>query len=384
MRNEAAVVGVQLMLHRSIGRRLLGGIIHYSRTHEPWRLIDLSWRQPDPKIFRAGARCGLLTFFGGASNKLKLAKGVPVVNLGSSAQSDGIPSVLIDNRGVGRAAAEYFLDRNFRNFAYLGFDVGMHAELRLEGFRERLGREGFQVSELRTSTSEGDGEEFARKKRPVAEWLLQLPKPVALFTTNDDLAERAIDIALENDLVVPDQVAVLGVDDDEVVCEMATVPISSVSLRLKSQGFKAASLLDHLMHGGKPPAEPILLPPGPVQTRLSTDILANADAILIKATSFIHQNIHRPLTVKDVVDHTGASRRYIERRFREVLNRTPYDEITRLRLRRACNFMAETDMTLSEIADACGFNETKALAAAIKRVHGMPPSQLQKILRAGQ
>ena len=179
-------------------------------------------------------------------------------------------------------------------------------------------------------------------------------------------------------LQVPDQVAVLGVDNDEINCELAGVQLSSIRLNTEEIGYTAADLLSKLIAGEPPPEKPILIPPVEVITRRSSDVLALSDPEVAAVVRFIRDSGGRDINVDDLLKHTSLSRRSLEMRFRKALNRSPFQEIRRVQLERAQLLLARTDRPVREIADACGFKESRQLSIAFHERLGLTPRQYRR------
>jgi LacI family transcriptional regulator len=239
--------------------------------------------------------------------------------------------------------------------------------LRGEGFAAALKKAGHECTML--GRSEG--------KRCAAE-LHDLPQPLAVFCCNDACAKEVVQDAVAAGLRVPDQVAVLGVDNDEINCELSGVQLSSIRLNTELIGYEAASLLAKLMAGSAVPTQPTLIEPVEVITRRSTDVLALDDTEVATVVRFIRDRGGREINVEDLLQQTSLSRRSLEMRFRKALGRSPYQEIRRVQIERAQLLLARTDRPVREIADACGFKESRTLSVAFHDRLGITPRQYRR------
>jgi LacI family transcriptional regulator len=204
---------------------------------------------------------------------------------------------------------------------------------------------------------------------------------VGIFCHNDACAREVIREVTRIGSLVPDEVAVLGVDNDEIWCELSGVQLSSIRLNTEQIGFEAASLLGRLIAGEPAPPKPILISPAEVITRRSTDVIALADAEVAKAVRFIRDRGGRDINVEDLLEQTACSRRSLEMRFRKALGRSPYKEIRRVQIERARLLLSGTDRPVREIADACGFKETRQLSTAFQERFGLSPRQYRRRAR---
>lgn len=374
-------VGLLLPTNLHYGREVLFGIFDYVRQHRPWRYVTGGLGSEDaslPSHVPLSVVVGMVTA-GKLLQSLK-KRGIPVVNVSERHSGVGTARVLPDNEAAGRLAAEYFLNKKFTHFAYTGCEDFAFARLRHIGFEERLREAGFSC----VAQNFGAGKWPAHSLDPLPEigrWIESLPKPCAVFAQTDDHARRVLNECDRMGVSVPEEVAVLGCDNDEIECELAPIPISSVAFPLRRLGYEAAAMAERLMEGQPPPAEALRLAPTGIVTRRSTDIIAVKDPVVARAMSFINAHAAEPIHVGDVVRACGASRRYIERRFATLLGRTPKQEIQRTRLQIAKRLLAETLLPMPEVAEASGFSDAKMLSTVFGRAMGMTPSQYRASVR---
>ncbi len=302
---------------------------------------------------------------------------VPVVNVTGRFTSPGVPSVIGEDDTVGRMAAEHFISRGFRNFAFFGPRETHFARGRFEGFRDALAESGFSVREP-PEPSKREASDWVYLLERIGRWLRDLDHPVAVFSSFDRAAHDVIQACVQTGRHIPEEVAVLGVDNDPTWCELSNPPLSSIDQDFEYRGYAAASMLDRLMDGEELPAEPIRVPPGGVVVRRSTDILATDDVSVRAALRFIHEHCDEQLGVDDVAAATHMSRRNIERRFSEALGRTVYDEIRHSRLAKARSLLMRTDKPLMEVALDSGFPSASDLSNAFRRHLDMTPSQYRR------
>ena len=365
---------VALIVESSIeyGRGVLRGIAGWLRGHGPWSIFleqrELGAALPD--WIRDWDGDGIIT----RSDDPRIATlGLPTVGLYDRTEDRlRLPMILNDNLAVGRMAAQHLADRGFRHLAYYGVRGERWSELRLEGAAQAA-----RAAKATLAVHPSGGRWEASQER-LKRWILGLPRPLGLVAANDLHGLRALDACRRAGVAVPEQVAVVGADDDAEVCELSDPPLSSVAFNPERVGFEAAALLDRLMARKARPRGTFLVPPLAVSPRQSTDILAIDDADVAKAVHYIRRHAFEGITVEDVLGEVPLSRRALEHRFRRRLGRTPKEEIQRLRLDEAKNLLASTDLPLARISDRLGFHQPAYLSAVFKRETGSTPAEYRR------
>jgi LacI family transcriptional regulator len=286
------------------------------------------------------------------------------------------PTVMEDNVGIGRMAAAHFLERGFQHFAWLATDSRRVGQDRRAGFLAALQEAGMSCQCLEWLKPVGP--QWQRYSRWLARSLGKLPRPLALFAQDDLVAVDAIEICRDNGLRVPDDVAVLGVGNDPLICEFSAVPLSSIELDWTEIVYRAAELLDGLMSARPPREGPLIFPPRTVVLRTSTDVLASSNAYLTEALRFIRDHFRDPILVRDVARAVGVTRRTLENHFRQHLHYGVADALRRRRVACAQELLANTALTMAEIAGQSGFDSAISLSRIFKRVRGMHPSRYRQ------
>jgi LacI family transcriptional regulator len=212
-------------------------------------------------------------------------------------------------------------------------------------------------------------------------WLASLPRPVGVFASHDPQGVQVSEVCRLSDLRVPDDVAIVGVDDDDLLCELARPSLSSVALPSEQIGVQAAALLERLMAGKRPPRGPLQLPPCGVVVRQSSDILAIAEQDVAAAVRFIRQNGNRPIRVADVLEAVPVSRRGLERQFRTVLRRGIWEEIRRDHLERGKALLTGSELPMSEVARRAGFSDSRQLSVVFRQETGLTPTAYRRQFR---
>lgn len=308
----------------------------------------------------------------------------PIVSVLSLWNTPGRPGVAMDNVAVGRLAAEYFLGKGFASFGFVGSGWAAFSEGRERGFRERLAEAGERAATFDLAAEPADPDPtdgWGRRERLLSAWLGGLPKPVGVLAMNDVPGQELARCCATLGLHVPDEVAILGVDNDDVFCELARPSLSSVDLPWEAIGVEAAKLLERMAAGHAAPAQPLLLPPSRVVTRGSTDVLAIEDAAVARAVRFIREHAHRSIGVDEAAAAAAVSRRVLEKRFRRSLRRSPLEEIRLRRIELAKDLLVNTDLPLGDIAERCGFATAQRFSTTFRQLTGDKPIGYRKRFR---
>lgn len=356
---------------RVYGRALLRGITKYSRLHGPWvfysepgglekALPYLKNWNPDGIIMRDSGK-------GDTVVKMN----VPViVSVHLKEHISGTPYIDTNGVEIGRMAAEHLFDHGFKRFAFCGFDELHWSRGRGENFSKTVRKAGFETYFYKRPRTKSQ-RLWENEQIIMVDWLKSLPKPVGLMACNDDRGRQLTEACKIAGLHVPEEVAIIGVDNDELVCELSDPPLSSVSLNVERGGYEAAELLYKLMKGKKVANQDVIIQPTHVVTRQSTDILAIEDLAVVKAMRFIRRHAKEPIQVDQVVDAVDLSRRGLEQRFRGVLNRSVHDEIRRVRIEQVVRMLLETNMSVSQIAFSLGYPGVNNISRYFRREKGM-------------
>lgn len=304
---------------------------------------------------------------------------IPVVNVsGIELQGVTFPRVASDLVASAKIAADHFRARAFRNFAYFSLRGLEYVAKHQQAFSESVSQSGFTYAVHAVDPVKGAEPDWNLDLAKLGTWLKTLPKPVAVLTWNPSSAREIIFASQAANLLVPEDVAVLSGTDDKLLCELLDVDISALLVGAETIGFEAARILDRLMAGKKGPKLPILVPPAGVVTRQSTDTLAINDRAVVKAVSFIRDNAAQPLHVAEIARHAGVSRRVLERRFQDHLQRSPAEEIRRARLRKAQELLLDTDMPVPEVSEAAGFGSPEYMAYVFRQECNMTPVEYRR------
>ena len=367
---------------RACGRGILRGIAKYCRLCNPWRLS-----QKPPFYLMDGKSEELLWPENWVADGMIISQpevpetiikvGVPVIGIDIREEIPNMPNITGDAEPIAQMAASHFFERGFKNFAYCGFeDIDWSLE-RGQKFDEIVTEAGFHCHRYRQSEknrSSWDDELFF-----IAEWLSSLPKPLAVFACNDDLCWKVNQACQSANIRVPDDIALIGVDNDEMICLPSDPPLSSIALNFERAGFEAAQLLNKLIfRTEKTRSQRIVLQPTHIVTRQSTDILAISDSDVSAAIRFIREHFNEPIAVLDVVNSTTISRRSLENRFRQHLGLSINAELRRVRIDNVARMLTETNLTISQIAMDIQYTDVEHLARYFRQEKGISPLEYRK------
>ena len=365
---------------RTYTRELLSGVRHYIAAHGPWstflelRALDSS----PPAWLRHWDGDGILTrTFTQEMAGLIAASGLPAVELRATNLAGDRPFVGMDNAHIGRAVAEHFFERGYRQFAAYSLKTERFFIERVRNFVSAVQAFGCPCSELPESSSDSVTDWEQSQARLIA-WLEQLPKPVGIFAANDQLGVRLLEACQRAGVAVPEEVAVVGAENEETLCAFATPPLTSVRFDGQAVGYAAAELLDRLMQGKSPRRREILIPPKGIVVRASSDELVINDPLVARAARLIRENAMTGINVEDLCRKLNASRSTLDRRMRAALKRSPKEEITRIRFCEVERLLRETDLTIEVIAEQTGFAHSHYLQAVFKQTYGQTPGQFRR------
>jgi LacI family transcriptional regulator len=371
-------VAVLIETDDSWGRSAVRGIADYAISHGPWSLlVDPRAAQGGMLLPRGWQGNGVIARIGSRRLLDQLRrKGVPVVDVETIMRNEpGIGRVNTDDAKRAALALDHLLERGFTHFAhYAEPRPGFPSQPGL-AFEVAVAARRHECRVYRASEAGRADRPWLAEQQRIARWLATLPAPTAVFVADSHCGRRVLDACQIAGLDVPQQIAVIAGDADDLMCEVSTPPLSSVELACRRIGYLAAGLLDRLMAGTAPPAKPILVPPLRVIARQSTDLLAIDDPELVAAIRHIRSHACGRLHVRDVVQTLAVSRRLLEQRFHAALGHGPAEEIRRVRLERAVELLAHSELPVEQVARVAGFRTATRLGVAFRKQFGLPPSQ---------
>jgi len=373
-------------ISEAYGTSLLKGITKYSQKYGPWVFCRMPGYYRETKGVdgilkwaKEWEASGILGQFYNGSNVEKLMEeGIAVVAQDFKERQTSVPNITGDYFKTGRMGAEYFLRKGFKNFAFYGFKNIVWSRERSQGFEQRVNDEGYKVHHFEHTRNFKSRELWYYKPSALSKWLKSLPKPIALMACDDNQGMHITEACRLTNIRIPEEVAVLGVDNDETLCNLSDPPLSSVCLDTENGGYEAARLLDTMIKTKNEKYYDIVVEPTQIVTRNSTDIYAAKDEYIGLALKFIHNNIERNLKVSDVLQQVPLSRRSLEKRFQSVTGYPVYEYIFNLRIEKFTQRLLDTDHSVFEIAVDLGLNDGKNIARQFRQIKGCTPSEYRK------
>jgi len=378
---------------RPFNRGLVDGLSRYARLHGSWSVEMSFWNTYNVGLANIKSWRGEGIFAAGI-NYSRLAQriyesGLPAITVddeltdhlpAKEAESNGIATIRTDSVTTGRIAAQYFIEQGLRHFAFCGLPNKNWSRQRCEGFRQKIQEAKFQCHLYQEPHLKKDNIRD-KEKETLANWLRDLPKPLGLMACNDERSCALIEAAHCAGVAIPEEISLLGVDNDELICNLLDPPLSSIPLNSDKAGYEAAALLDRLMDGEKMAGQTVIAEPVGVVARKSTDISAVTDPAVADAINFIRANAGQIIRVDDVVNATPLSRRLLERRFRRAVGRSILNEIQRVHVESAAEMLLDTDLPISQVAYKSGFSTATHLGVTFKQKMKMTPFAYRKTFR---
>jgi LacI family transcriptional regulator len=365
-------------------RDIMNGVLEYERIHGPWSMRILEGRQGERNVgfLKSWGASAIIGVIQNPMYSVAADLRVPTLLI-DPADPESLPAALrrcgtffSDAAAIGELAADFFLERGFTSFAFVGAPIDINwSRNRGNAFRGRLAKAGFTCHTYAPSHPSKDDQDALRA------WIKRLPTPIALFAVWDVRAREILDICLTEGIHVPADMAVLGVDNETLICETTIPTLSSIHLDSRRMGYEAASFIDNLLRKKRRPRKaPVrYFKPLSVVARGSTEIVNNPDPVIKKALEVIWLNAHDPqLSIPVVAAHVGVSRRTLEARFRQVLGKSPLDELQWTRLNRAKNLLRSTHFSISALGKMCGFANSSHLGKLFRVVFKTTMTQYRR------
>jgi len=361
---------------REYGRGILRGVIRYQQEHEPWSIYfkPHGLGESPPPWLNSWRGDGILARI----NDRRMARAlsstsVPIVDLRNALPDLNLPTVAISNRTVVRLAVDHFLEQGFRRFAFCGTPRGenRNQDDRCALFEGQVKDKGFHCHTY--EHPEAPFRSWDSEQRHITRWLKSLPTPIAIMTCHDDRGQQVIDASLRAALAVPDEVAILGVDNDPFLCNLSTPQLSSIDVYPERIGYEAAALLHRLMRGGSPPTKPLLFDPRGLVVRRSTDVTVVSDPHVAEVARLIRDNAVKPVSIEQLLSDIPVSRSALFRRFKEHLGRSPKKELSRVRMERAKALLTNSSLSVEEVARQTFQTDSKHFISVFRKATGMTP-----------
>jgi len=371
-------VALLIETSNAYARDLLHGIRSYIGEHRSWSIYLAEHGRGEilPRWLHRWEGDGIIARVENRQIANALERiGLPTVDVSMGLPSSPFPRVATDSQAVSRMAADHLIERGFRHFGYCGDMRFQWSILRSCFFSDYLRRQGHECSIFDGSDSPSKTDPWEREVDEIAKWLKKLPRPAGVMACDDLRAQQVIEACKQLGLMVPDEIAVIGVHNDDLLCDLCDPPLTSVIPNARRAGYEAAALLDRILRGAKAGTQSILLEPIGIATRQSTDAVFVTDTVVSQAVRYMRDNACKGITVDDVLRAVPISRTAFERRFRKALNRTPHEHIFRVKIDRAKELLSTTDLPIADIAVRAGFEHVEYFSVAFKRLAGETPAR---------
>jgi len=375
-------VGILVDTDDSWGRNIVEAVCRFGQSRG-WTVLiaprDAQGRLRLPKIWNGDGIIASLR----STSSVRHVEGLklPVVDVGNMVpRFDWLARVATDDAARGRMAFEHLRDRGLTHFACYAPPIGRYSDVRPQAFADAVAAGGYECAMYEATRDDAAG--WLTNYSNVRRWLATLPRPLGIFAADPYPARQLVEICSVESIRIPDEVAVLSGDDDDLLCNVASPQISAVELASHRIGATAAQKLARMMNGGATPKRPTLIPPLRVRARHSTDILAMADDEIADVLRFIRDRAPGGMTVADLLDAFPVSRRRLEQRFREELNRSPAEEIRRVRMAHVGRLLLDSDKPVAAIATETGFATPASLSQAFRQYFGTTPGEYRRRNRA--
>ncbi len=380
-RKRVKQIALALPLDVVFVERLLPGILDFARNQGGWVFTQIPERlTPSFEWLRNWEGDGAFVLIGSqADAKVAKSLAIPIVNVGGYLRDERIPTVTLDQQKVGRMAAEHLLARRFRRFGYYGVRGLWYSEQRRIGFESAVKEAGYLCSAFEGATLARSGRDLRRVAGEPTRWLRSLQPPVGIMASWDLRAQMLSEACRMAGLRVPEDVAIIGVDNDPIACEFCIPQLSSVSRNDRELGWQAANLLSELLEGKRFSKLPILIPPDRVVARQSTDVVAIEDPEIACVVQRVRDHVNEVFGVERMLQLSPLSRRQLEQRFRRNVGSSPYAFLNELRVEKAKMLLTESHRrTLTRIAAECGFSELRRFRTVFRRLTKSSPAEYRR------
>jgi LacI family transcriptional regulator len=367
----------------SFGRGVLEGISQYLVENPPWS-VQLDLREllvTPPAWLENWDGDGIITRSTTPEMAALISKsGIPTVNLTDIYGDQGLPSIWNDHEAIGQLAAEHLLQRGLKQFAFCGFTNHQWSETRYRGFQKHLQPYDTNIQFHSSDWAQARRTGWEAQQANMVQWLAELPKPIGILACNDFRGQHVLEACRVAQISVPDQVAVIGVDNDQVICDFCQPSLSSVIPAADRIGYEAARMLDQLMRSEQPAERHVKIAPLGIAARQSTDVMTIDDAEVVSALKIIRERACDGLSVADILEEICIARSSLERRFRRFIGRSPQAEIRNVQMKRAQLLLRETNLPLAQVAALTGFRHAEYFSVVFKREIGKTPGQFRSHL----
>jgi LacI family transcriptional regulator len=374
-------VALLIETSNAYARGLLRGIRNYVLVHGPWSIYLGEQRrgEPAPQWLAKWRGDGIIARIETQPiARVIESLHIPTVDVSAARHLQKVPFVETNDPAIARLAGEHLRERGFQRLAFCGDARFRWSQNRETAFRDFAAEHGLTYFPFKSKARGGHRDVWQKERAELAAWIQSLPRPVGILATYDIRGRQILDTCRELGISVPEEIAVIGVDNDELICDFSSPSLTSVQPDSVRTGYEAAALLDRLMQGEKVDQREWLIEPLGVVTRGSTDVLAIEDSDVTTVLRYIREHAREPMRVEELLSLTSLSRRQLEARFKKWLGRTPHEEMERVRIEYVKRLLLETDLTLSNVALRAGFQHIEYMCVAFKRATGLPPGKFRQ------
>jgi len=364
-------------------RGILKGLIRYSKDHGPW----IFYRLPSyyktlygekgviqwAKEWKADA---IIARWDEEGTHLLTSLNIPIILQNYKSRSDYFSNLTGDYIGTGEMAAQFFIKRRYRNFAFYGNKGVIWSQERAKGFRKEI--EKIEGNYYYFESENLDGEQWSSSHLQLDNWLLSLPKPIALFACDDSFALRVSEICKINNIAIPDEIALMGVDNDELICNLSDPPISSIVLDVEKGGYEAGRLMDQLIHHQRKEPFNIVIRPTRFELRKSTEKYNITNEYILQVVHYIEKNFASEINIEELTRLVPLSRRNLEVKFKNEMGTTIYQFILNCRIDYFTHLLLTTNQPLFDLAIDAGFSDYKNISRLFKRMKGCTPLEYRE------
>ncbi|MCW1734774.1 xylose operon transcription regulator XylR [Anaerorudis cellulosivorans] len=364
-------------------RGILKGLIRYSKDHGPW----IFYRLPSyyktlygekgviqwAKEWKADA---IIARWDEEGTHLLTSLNIPIILQNYKSRSDYFSNLTGDYIGTGEMAAHFFIKRRYQNFAFYGNKGVIWSQERAEGFRKEIEKAGGNYYYFESENL--DGEQWSSSHLQLDNWLLSLPKPIALFACDDSFALRVSEICKINNIAIPDEIALMGVDNDELICNLSDPTISSIVLDVEKGGYEAGRLMDQLIHHQREEPFNIVIRPTRFELRKSTEKYNITNEYILQVVHYIEKNFTSEINIEELTRLVPLSRRNLEVKFKNEMGTTIYQFILNCRIDYFTHLLLTTNRPLFDLAIDAGFSDYKNISRLFKRMKGCTPLEYRE------
>ena len=373
-------IAVVVETSNAYARGILRGIHDYQREHPEWSFYLTEHGRHEPDTSLAGTWDGdgvIARIETSATAELVRSMGGPAVDVSAARLVPELPYVETDDESIVQLAVDHLYDLGLRTIAFFGDPYYAWSRLRHVAYETAVARLDLAANAYLLPDRSDPQVRWYDQREAIHEWLQSLPKPAGIFACYDACAQQVLEICRYFEILVPEDIAVVGVDDDELLCELSSPPLTSIMPNSRRTGYVAASLLGRMMDGEPVERRKYAIQAIGVHKRVSTDFVTVEDPAVARALAYIRNHAHANISVADVVRDGALSRRALETRFRRALDRTIHQEIARARTEAIRTLLLDTHMPLTEVAETLGFEHPEYVSVLFKKVTGLSPTQFR-------